>query len=93
MRESKIENEVCKYARSKGWLALKWSSPGEKGVPDRIFLKDYGEIFFIEFKATGKQPTRLQVVFGLKLIGMGFSVYFVDSIEQGKKLIDEWSDK
>lgn len=86
MSESAIEKKVCAYAKSKGWLHFKWSSPGQKGVPDRIFMKR-GKVFFVEFKDTGKEPTTLQSVVINKIRRQGFDVYVIDSVEQGKKLI------
>ena len=53
MRESKIEKEVSRYAKDKGWLTYKFKSPGQRGVPDKIFMRN-GIMFLIEFKATGK---------------------------------------
>ena len=47
--ESRIEKIVTAYARSKHWLAYKFSSPSNRGVPDHIYLRD-GVVFFIEFK-------------------------------------------
>jgi hypothetical protein len=89
VRESKIEFEVCKYAKSKGFKAYKWSSPGNRGVPDRIFMRIYKRIFFIEFKATGKKLSKLQVLVIKILRTMEFDVYVVDSIEYGKEIIDK----
>lgn len=89
MRESKIEKEVCKYAREKGWLTFKWSSPGNRGVPDRILIKKE-KIIFIEFKPLGGLCTELQLHTMGKLIFRGFSVFMVDNVEYGKKIIDKY---
>ena len=87
MRESKIEQKVCEYAKAKGFLVYKFSSPGNRGVPDRIFMKN-GRMFFIEFKATGKTTTALQdkVIDGISR--QGFPVFIVDNIEDGYDAID-----
>lgn len=87
MKESKIEYEVCKYAESKGFLVFKFSSPSQRGVPDRIFLKNRNT-FFIEFKSPGKKPTKLQMFIFKKLKQQDFKTYIVDNIDDGKKLID-----
>jgi len=86
MRESKIENEVCKHAKKLGWKCYKFSSPGNKAVPDRIFLRN-NKIIFIEFKATGKKPTNLQQKIIKRIKNEGFEVFVVDNIEFGKKVI------
>ena len=38
MLEKDIEKAVCDYAKSKGVLTYKFSSPNHVGVPDRIFF-------------------------------------------------------
>lgn len=88
MRESEIEKKVSEYAKAKGWLVYKFVSPSQRGVPDKIFIGG-GEIFFIEFKAPGKKPTKLQDKVFNKIRDELFGVYIIDDVEQGKKLIDK----
>ncbi len=88
MKESIIESKVCKYAQSKGWLVFKFVSPGNRAVPDRVFIKNC-VLFFIEFKAPGKKQTILQEKISKKLNNEGFEVFVVDDIEKGKQIIDE----
>ena len=38
----------------------KFSSPGRRGVPDRMFINTRGRICFLELKAPGKKPNALQ---------------------------------
>jgi len=90
VRESYIEKRVCAYAVLLGWVHYKFSSPGNRGVPDRILLRK-GRIIFIEFKATGKKPTKLQYYIHKIIRKLGFKVYVVDDIEAGKMLLDEIS--
>jgi hypothetical protein len=59
--ETQIETKVSKYARSKGCLSYKFSSPANRGVPDRIFILPNGVVLFMELKAPGKIPTALQL--------------------------------
>lgn len=91
MLESKIEKTVCAYAKTLGWLCYKWVSPGNRGVLDRIFIRD-GIVIFIEFKAIGKKPSKLQarVIDGLKQNKC--KAYVVDSIPKGKALFDSYED-
>ena len=86
--EAKIEDAVSKFAKSLGWMCLKFVSPSNNGVPDRILLRD-GETFFIEFKAPGKEPTLLQKRIHKSLNDQGFDVYVVDDIQRGKRLLLE----
>lgn len=57
--EKKLEKRCADLARTHGWWTRKFSSPSNRGVPDRIFMKD-GKVIFVEFKAPGKEPTPLQ---------------------------------
>ena len=37
--EAKLEKECCKYAEQQGWLHYKMNVIGQRGWPDRVFLK------------------------------------------------------
>jgi len=87
MTESEIEKKVCAYAKNKGWLVYKFVSPSNRGVPDRIWLKN-GVILFVEFKATNKVLTKLQTKTICNIAGQGFLVYVIDSVSKGKSLVD-----
>ena len=91
MKESEIEREVCAYAKRKGWLVYKFVSPGRRGVPDRIFIKR-GSVAFIEFKAPGKKPTRLQFSEMAKLRENCVNATYIDDIQKGKELIDFYEE-
>tara|TARA_R100001198_G_scaffold92882_2_gene72774 strand:+ start:6766 stop:7029 length:264 start_codon:yes stop_codon:yes gene_type:complete len=85
MRESTIEKKVTDYAKLKGWLSYKWVSTSNRGVPDRIYFKD-GICVIVEFKATGKKPTRYQLAIHERLKSVGIHVFVIDDIEKGKNL-------
>lgn len=85
--ESKIEKKVCEYARLKGWWVWKLTILGWAGIPDRMLLK-HGKVFFIEFKAPGEKPRKLQHAMIGKLKMNGFDAYVIDDIEEGKKIVD-----
>ena len=61
-RESDLERRVCQEAKALGMLVYKFTSPGHRAVPDRMFITRAGRVGFIEFKARGRYPTRLQEV-------------------------------
>ena len=88
MRELKIEATVCRYAKTLGWETYKWVSPNNRGVPDRIFIRQ-GQVVFIEFKAPGKAPTVLQQKIIARLVNAGVDVHVIDDIKRGKILIDK----
>ena len=87
MLEKSIERFFVRQVESVGGLALKWSSPGRNGVPDRIVLLPGGRIVFVELKAPGKKPTSLQIRMHEILIGLGADVHVIDSVEDVKKFI------
>jgi len=87
MREGYIQKKVKDYAETKGWLARKWSSPGRRSVPDYIFFRK-GKVKMIEFKSTGKKPTKGQRREHRRLNQTGFPVDVIDNIEDGKKLME-----
>lgn len=88
MLESKIEKTVSEYARSKGFLSFKFTSPSHAGVCDRMFISSTGKVWFIEFKREGGKPTPLQVRHHQTLVERGVTVYVVDSIALGKEVVD-----
>lgn len=89
MRESTVEKAICAEATKIGWLSLKLLSGLHKGLPDRMFLKD-GKVLFIEFKAPGKKPTKLQYHIHGKFSKAGHTVYVIDDIDKGKELLHEF---
>lgn len=89
--EAKIERAVCAYAAKAGLLQRKFKAPGHRNVPDRMFFQQPAICFFIEFKAPGEKPRHGQVREANKLREKGFKVYFVDSVEKGKQIIDSYT--
>lgn len=88
MLEKVIERRVCDYAKAKGFIAYKFTSPARAAVPDRLFISPNGMVFFIEFKAQGKKPTPQQTREHLKLMGNKALVFVVDNVDEGKRIID-----
>lgn len=88
MLEKQIEKAVCDYAKEKGILVYKFSSPSHAAVPDRMFILPGGRMFMIEFKAPGKKPTAPQTREHMRLEAMGVPVWVADTILLGKEIID-----
>jgi len=85
VKESKIEKIVTKNAEENGWLVFKFTSPGRRGVPDKIFLKEKNAVF-PEFKSPGKKPGPLQEKTLEKIRKQGFHAPVVDNIEEGQRI-------
>ncbi len=86
--EKQIEAKVCDYAKERGLLVYKFTSPARAAVPDRMFIRPDGKIFFIEFKREGMKPTPAQEREHDRMRGHGVQVFVVDDVTTGKWVID-----
>ena len=88
MLEKDIERKVVAYAKSKGVLCFKFASPGNRGVPDRILIKN-GRVLFLELKRPGQQPTALQLHVIDQLLDAGVLATWADSFDAAKWCIND----
>lgn len=88
MLEKKIEEKVNAYAESKGILQYKFTSPNRGSVPDRLYILPGGKVFFIEFKRAGEKATVKQEREHARLRAQGSTVFVVDDVDEGKRVID-----
>jgi len=86
--ESQLEAKIVAYAKSRGCLAYKFSSPARRGVPDRIVVAPGGRILFLEVKREGQRPTALQEREIRLLREQGCFADWCASIEGAKAIID-----
>lgn len=91
MRESYIERRFVREVERVGGRALKWVSPGNRGVPDRIVLLPRGRLVFVELKRPGGKLEPLQERWARILKEMGHTVYKIESVEEIQSFIDEVS--
>lgn len=89
MQERDIERKLVRAAKSKGGLAVKFTSPGFAGMPDRLLLLPRGKLAFVEVKAPGKTPRALQLKRHGMLRQLGFKVFILDSTEQIEAILEE----
>lgn len=89
IRERDIEAKVVKWAKDRRFLTYKFVSPSQRGVPDRIFIRD-GYVIFIEFKAPGKKPTALQAATIRKMQDEDCRVHVCDSVEAAVAVLEEY---
>ena len=78
MLENKIESWAIRHAEKAGYWCRKFKAPGRRSAPDRVFARN-GRVFFVEFKATGEEPTELQEEEHRKMRSAGLTVYWTDS--------------
>lgn len=91
MRESNLEKDIVKYAAELGMLSFKFTSPAQKGVPDRIFIHR-GHVLFLEVKASKKRPTDLQMRMLRKLRDHGAACGWVNGFTGARDLLDSFHD-
>ncbi len=87
--ERKIEAKLKGEVENLGGLALKFTSPGMAGVPDRLVLLPKARIVFVELKAPGKKLRPLQQKRKKQLESLGFKVYVIDSYKKIELFLQE----
>lgn len=89
MREKAIEQKFREAVKAVGGVAVKFTSPGWDGMPDRLALLPGGRMAFVEVKSPGKKPRPLQAARHRMLRRLGFKVYVLDDEKQIGGIIDE----
>lgn len=87
MKEKQIESKIVKKAKELGFLTYKFSSPSNRGVPDRMFISPHGEVFFIEFKSGKGKVTKLQEKVIKDISEYGVGVFIINSVEVGLQIL------
>lgn len=79
--EKALERAGCSKVKELGGFPIKLLSSLNIGLPDRLFLLPGGRAYFVEFKTTGKKPTKIQLVIHQRLEALGFPVTVIDSTQ------------
>lgn len=87
IRESKLEADIWEYAEATGWWAAKFTSPGKRAVPDRLFIRK-GVHLFGEIKRPGEEPTRQQALRHKEMRAHGAIVRVWDNFNDAKSDLD-----
>jgi len=87
MLEKKLEAKIVKIAKELGYLTYKFTSPSNRGVPDRIFISPYGHVFFMEFKSEKGKLTNLQKKVKKDIENCDIDVFTVSDIEWGIEIL------
>ena len=88
MLEKHIEAKVCDYAKQRGLLVYKFTSPARAAVPDRLFILPGGRMFFCEFKREGQKPTIPQEREHKRLRAYDVPVFVIDNVDAGLRMVD-----
>lgn len=78
MRERVIEQYLCQQVGKTGGIAIKLTSSNNRGLPDRLCLFP-GVVVFVELKAPGKHPAKLQKVWLGLIKALGHKAVVIDS--------------
>ena len=89
--EKEIEAYLVKSVKNKKGLCMKWTSPGNAGVPDRIVIVPGGKVYFVELKAEGKRNnlSPLQKNFIQNLKNLNCDVRVIASFQEVDGFIEE----
>lgn len=87
--ESKIEAWLNDQIRKLGGKSYKFVSPGNPGVPDRIYLLPNGRIYFVELKRIIGKLSGVQVWQREQFRQMGVDVRVIYGMDQAKEFIKE----
>ena len=86
MLEKQIERKLCDEVDKLNGMCLKQN--GIAGIPDRLVLLPGGRMAFVELKAPGEKPRKLQEIRMKQLQKMGFRCFVVDSTVAIKPVLD-----
>ena len=85
MLEKQIEQYLAKKVKNLGGVSLKLTSL--IGIPDRLVLLPGSRGAFVELKAPGENPRKIQLKRMQQLRALGFKVYVADSYERVDEVI------
>ena len=88
MREKTVEQKLVRAVKAAGGICPKWVAPGFDGMPDRIVLLPDGRMGFVEVKAPGKKPRKLQLHRHKQISALGLKVYVLDEADQIGGILD-----
>lgn len=91
MLEKQIERNLCDEVKNKNGMCLKQT--GLAGIPDRLVLLPDGKCAFVELKALGEKPRKLQQIRMKQLKKLGFKCYVIDGVEQIKPMLEVIADE
>ena len=85
MKESEIERHFVWAVETMGGKTYKFTSPGNRGVADRVACLPDGSTWFVELKTKGGRLSKLQELFGatMRQLNQNYTVIWnIQGIEQ-----------
>jgi len=90
MLEKQIERKLYDEVKKIDGMCLKQT--GMAGIPDRLVLLPDGKCAFVELKAPGEKPRKLQQIRMKQLKKLGFKCFVIDGVEQIKPMLEVIAD-
>ena len=87
--EKDIEKWMKDKIKNQGGLFMKWVSPGNDGVPDRIAIMPGGAIYFVELKTDKGNTKKTQDWQIERLKKLGCDVRVVKGMAEAERFIEE----
>lgn len=88
MAERDVEKALVQRVQAVGGQAYKFTSPGRRGVPDRIMLLPGRTPEFVEVKRKGKKPRPEQLREHARIRAAGGVVHVIDSLKGIDRLLE-----
>lgn len=89
MSEKEIERWMTEQVEKLGGLSLKFVSPGNPGVPDRIYIFPGGMVYFVELKTEIGRLSNIQKWQRKRFQDMGCRFHVVKGMESAREFIKE----
>lgn len=94
MLEKELEKKLKEGVEGIGGILLKFISPGNNGVPDRICIFNSGKLVFVELKKPrGGVYSKIQLFQHKKLRALGQKVECIKNIYELEKFMEKYKDE
>lgn len=87
-KENRVEQRLIDGVKALGGRTFKFVSPGLAGVPDRIVILPGGIVHFVELKAPGGSPSRIQLRRIAQLRKLGVKALILTGTEEVDGYLD-----
>lgn len=89
MLEKDIEKWMSREIRRRGGLFWKFTSPGLRGVPDRICITPDGKVIFVELKAERGVIAPMQMHCAAELQMRRVDARFIRGVDEARAFVAE----
>lgn len=93
MLERDFEKKMTDLVKRLGGLCLKFESPGNTGVPDRLIIGTHGNIYFVEMKRPNQSRTAAkQKYWKSTLTKHGCKSFIIHDEKELNKFLEDFKD-